>query len=85
MCATTRMVGAAEALQVGLATLVCPVTELDAALADLVAAVTAPMAGAVRETKALLQSASGRTLDEQRACEREAQLRRFRDLAALMA
>ena len=85
ICATTRMVGAAEALQVGLATLVCPVTELDAALADLVAAVTAPLTGAVRETKALLQSASGRTLDEQRTSEREAQLRRFRELAALMA
>jgi len=85
ICATTRVVGAAEALQIGLATLVCPVTELDAAVADLVAAVTAPMAGAVRETKALLQSASGRTLDEQRTCEREAQIRRFRELAALMA
>jgi enoyl-CoA hydratase/carnithine racemase len=85
ICATTRVVGAAEALEIGLATLVCPVTELDAALADLVAAVTAPIAGAVRETKALLQSASDRTLDEQRGFEREAQIRRFRELAALMA
>jgi enoyl-CoA hydratase/carnithine racemase len=85
ICATARMVGAAEALEIGLATVVCPVPELDATLADLVAALTAPMAGAVRETKALLLAASDRTLDEQRRFEREAQVRRFRDLAALMA
>jgi hypothetical protein len=35
----------------------------------------------VRETKALLQ-ASGDDLDEQRLRERQAQLRRFRDLVA---
>ena len=85
MCATARMVGAAEALQVGLATVVCPVPELDATVADLVSALTAPMVGAVRETKALLLEATDRTLDEQRRFEREAQIRRFRELAALMA
>ncbi len=42
ICATARMVGAAEALEIGLATVVCPVPELDAVLADLVAALTAP-------------------------------------------
>jgi enoyl-CoA hydratase/carnithine racemase len=84
ICATARIVGAAEALEIGLATVVCPVTELDGALADLVGALTAPMAGAVRETKALLLAASGRTLDEQRHDEREAQIRRFRELAALL-
>jgi enoyl-CoA hydratase/carnithine racemase len=85
ICATARVVGAAEALDIGLATLVCPVSELDAALADLVAALTAPMAGAVRETKALLLGASDRSLEEQRRLEREAQIRRFRELAGLMA
>jgi enoyl-CoA hydratase/carnithine racemase len=85
ICATTRVVGAAEALEIGLATVVCPVEELDGAAADLAAAVTAPMAGAVRETKALLLEAGGRSLDEQRRFEREAQIRRFRELAALMA
>ena len=85
MCATARTVGAAEALAIGLATLVCPVAELDAALADLVGALIAPTAGAVRETKALLQGAADRTLDEQRRLEREAQIRRFHDLAALAA
>ena len=36
ICATARVVGAAEALEIGLATVVCPVAELDGALADLV-------------------------------------------------
>ena len=85
ICATARMVGAAEALQIGLATVVCPVAELDAATADLVAALTAPLPGAVRETKALLLEASGRTLDEQRRHEREAQTRRFRELSRMMS
>ena len=84
ICATARVVGAAEALEIGLATVVCPVSELDATLHDLVAALTAPVAGAVRETKALLQEATQRTLDEQRRSEREAQIRRFRELVAVM-
>ena len=44
-----------------------------------------PWPGAVRETKALLLAASSRSLDEQRRFEREAQVRRFRELAGLMA
>lgn len=83
ICATARVVGAAEALEIGLATMVCSVPELDAALADLVGALTAPLAGAVRETKSLLLAASGRTLDDQRHHEREAQIRRLRELAQL--
>jgi enoyl-CoA hydratase/carnithine racemase len=85
ICATARVVRAAEALEIGLATVVCPVPDLDAALADLVGAVTAPMAGAVRETKALLLGASERSLEDQRRFEREAQIRRFREIAGLMA
>ena len=84
LCATARTVGAAEALDIGLATVVCPGGELDGTLSDLVAALTAPMTGAVRETKALLLGAADRTLDEQRRLEREAQVRRFRELAALL-
>jgi enoyl-CoA hydratase/carnithine racemase len=68
-----------------LASVVCPVGELDEAVADLVGALTAPLPGAVRETKALLLAASSRTLDEQRRHEREAQVRRFRELAQLMS
>jgi len=80
ICATARMVSAAEAARIGLATLVVPPAELDAALADLVAALTAAPAGAVRETTALLQGATDRSLDEQRLRERQAQVRRFREL-----
>ena len=75
----------ARASEIGLATVVCPVAELDEVLADLVGAVASPVAGAVRETKALLLAASDRTLEEQRRFEREAQIRRFRELAGLMA
>ena len=46
------------------------------------AALTAPLAGAVRETKALLLGRRRPDLDEQRRLEREAQIRRFRELAA---
>jgi enoyl-CoA hydratase/carnithine racemase len=84
LCTTTRSIGAAEALEIGLATMICPVAELDAAVADLIGALTTPAAGAVRETKALLLHAASRPLDEQRRFEREAQVRRFRELAQLM-
>ncbi|MEO5852155.1 MAG: enoyl-CoA hydratase/isomerase family protein [Nocardioides sp.] len=81
ICATARMVGAAEAAAIGLATAVVPTTGLDEAVADLVAALTAPSAGAVHETKALLLGASGRSLEDHRRFEREAQVRRFRELS----
>lgn len=84
ICATARMVGAAEAVEIGIALTAVPAGELDSTVADLVAALTAPLPGAVRETKALLQGAADRSLDEQRRLEREAQGRRFRELAALM-
>ncbi len=41
------------------------------------AAVTAPDAGAVRDTKAVLQGAALRSLEEQYAVERAGQARRF--------
>jgi enoyl-CoA hydratase/carnithine racemase len=84
ICATARMVGAAEAVDIGLALAAVPAGELDATVADLVDALTSPLPGAVRETKGLLQGAADRSLDEQRRLEREAQTRRFRELAALM-
>ena len=84
ICATARWIEANEAREIGLATAVVPHDELDAAVADLVAALTAPLYGAVSETKALLQSASTLDLESQRRDEREAQVRRFRELAALM-
>jgi enoyl-CoA hydratase/carnithine racemase len=81
ICATGRWVGAAEAAATGLATIVVPVEELEAATRDLAAALLAAPAGAVRATKALLRGAGGRTYDEQRAAERAAQAGRLRDLA----
>ncbi len=82
ICATTRWVRADEAREIGLATNVVAPEQLDQAVADLVTAVRAPLHGAVSETKALLQSASQLDLEHQRRAEREAQVRRFRDLAA---
>ena len=61
-----------------------PADRLDATVAELSAALTANVAGAVSETKALLQSAADEDLETQRWAEREAQVRRFRDLARLM-
>jgi enoyl-CoA hydratase/carnithine racemase len=84
ICATTRWVEAQEAREIGLATAVVPREELDDAVEDLVAALTAPLYGAVSETKALLQSAAVLDLEDQRRAERTAQVRRFRELAALM-
>ena len=81
ICATGRVVEAGEAYDLGLATAVVPRGELDAAVADLVAALTAPAHGAVSETKALLQTAAALDLDEQRRAERAAQVRRFRELS----
>ncbi len=78
------MVGAAEAVGIGLALTAVPADELDATVADLVGALTAPLPGAVRETKALLLGVAQRDLDHQRRLEREAQTRRFRELAALL-
>jgi enoyl-CoA hydratase/carnithine racemase len=84
ICATTRWVTADEAREIGLATAVVGADELDDTVADLVAALTAPIYGAVSATKALLQSASHLDLEDQRLAEREAQVRRFRELASLM-
>jgi len=80
ICATARNVSADEARELGIASVVVPRGELDATTSDLVDAVLASHAGAVRETKALLQQAGSHDLEAQRAAEREAQVRRFRDL-----
>lgn len=85
ICATARVVTAEEAVRIGLATAAHPAADLDAAVADLVGALVAPMPGVVSETKALLQGAADRDLDEQRRLEREAQVRRFRAVAAAFA
>ena len=85
ICATARVVPAEEAVRIGLATASVPSADLDAAVADLAAALVTPMAGVVPETKTLLQGAADRDLDGQRRLEREAQVRRFRAVAAAFA
>ena len=81
ICATARTVLADEARELGLATAVVPASELDSTTALLAEAILANAAGAVRETKALLQGAAQTDLDDQRLRERTAQIRRFRELA----
>ena len=83
ICVTGRRVGADEAMGIGLANVVVPGEQLDATVADLVAALLAAPRDAAVETKALLRGARTRTLADQRAAERAAQLRRLRDLAGL--
>ncbi|GGR91586.1 enoyl-CoA hydratase [Streptomyces aureoverticillatus] len=83
ICATGRFVQAAEAERIGLANLVVPGDQLDAAAQDLAAALLAAPRDAVIETKALLQGAASRSYEEQRRAERAAQARRLRDLAGI--
>jgi enoyl-CoA hydratase/carnithine racemase len=79
--ATARWVDGAEALRIGLANYLVPATELASTVDKLAARLLAAPRAAVTETKTLLRGAAGRTYDEQRAAERAAQARRFRDLA----
>jgi enoyl-CoA hydratase/carnithine racemase len=81
ICATGRWVGADEAVSTGLATLAVPLADLDGATDDLVAALLAAPADAVRATKALLRTATSHSYDDQRAAERKAQAQRLRALA----
>lgn len=80
ICVTGRSVHAEEAERTGLANLVVPAAELDAAVADLTAALLAPPRDAVNETKALLRSALVFSEADQLAAERAAQARRLRSL-----
>jgi enoyl-CoA hydratase/carnithine racemase len=82
VCATGRWVGAEEARDLGLATVVVPADALDATVDDLVAALLAAPHGAVTETKALLAGAADREPAAQRRAERAAQARRLRSLLA---
>lgn len=83
ICLTARVVGADEALRIGLASHVVPNDGLDAAVERTVQALLAVPRDSAAETKALLLGAARRTQDEQQAAEREAQYRRLRSLAGL--
>jgi enoyl-CoA hydratase/carnithine racemase len=74
MCLTGRAVSAAEARAVGLANLVVGASELDAAVADLIAAITAHPVRASRATAALVRSAVRNDPAAQDAAERAAQV-----------
>src|SRR5688572_16020632 len=71
LCVTGRRVGAAEADRIGLANLVVPAPELDAATRDLTAAILSHHRDAVVEIKALLAGASGRSAADQARFERD--------------
>ncbi|GAA5191711.1 enoyl-CoA hydratase/isomerase family protein [Rugosimonospora acidiphila] len=81
ICVTGRRVDAPEAYRIGLANVVVPGDELDRAVDDLAAAVLSANRDAVVEIKALLSGAGERDYPAQEAAEREAQVRRIRDLA----
>jgi enoyl-CoA hydratase/carnithine racemase len=80
ICLTGRAVGAAEAQAIGLANVVVPAAELEATVADLVAALLAPPVGAARATAELVRSAVRNGPEEQDAAERAAQVLRLQEL-----
>ncbi|QXJ19965.1 enoyl-CoA hydratase/isomerase family protein [Actinomadura graeca] len=82
LCLTARTVRADEAARLGLAETVVPRDGLDAAVADLVAALLTVDAGAAVATKRLLWQAPGNTLEQQCAAERREQAGRLRELFA---
>lgn len=84
ICVTGRWVEASEARELGLATIVVPAAELDATVGDLAEALTAAPHGAVTATKALLRTADSRNYHDQLTAERTTQVRRMREVAALM-
>jgi enoyl-CoA hydratase/carnithine racemase len=73
LCLTGRSVPAGEARELRLAELVVPVADLDGAVADLASALLAVDPQTAAATKALLARASGNTLEQQAAAERQAQ------------
>lgn len=80
ICLTGRPVRAEEARAIGLANTVVPADRLDAAVTELVGALTAAPAGASRETAALVRSAVRNDPETQDAAERAAQTRRLAEL-----
>jgi enoyl-CoA hydratase/carnithine racemase len=80
ICLTGRAVKAAEAHVLGLANVVVPAGELDATVADLVAALTAVPVAASRATAALVRSAVRNDVAAQDAAERAAQVQRLQEL-----
>jgi len=84
ICATGRFVGAAEAVATGLANVAVPLDQLEDTTRDLVAALLAAPAPALRELKPLLEGAASRDAATQRRLEREAQGRLLHGFAAAL-
>jgi enoyl-CoA hydratase/carnithine racemase len=74
ICATGRWIDAAEALRLGLATSVSEPDDLDRAVEELVSALLAAPADAVRATKSVLRGALVNDVPAQRRLERETQV-----------
>jgi len=85
ICATGRHVHAEEAVRIGLALCAVPLDQLDATVADLAAALVESPVEAVRTIKGLLAGAHDRTVAEQHAAERAAQVPLLHRLAAAAA
>jgi enoyl-CoA hydratase/carnithine racemase len=83
ICATARPVLVEEAERLGLVNRVVARDALDGAVRALVGALLAPPRRAVAETKALLLGAARRAPAQQLLAERQAQLRRIRELAGV--
>jgi enoyl-CoA hydratase/carnithine racemase len=81
VCVRARNIDAREAVTLGLAHSVVPVGDLASEVDGLVESVLQSDTEAVRETKRLLQSAEDLDLEQQRALESAAQVRRLRALA----
>ena len=81
ICVTARMVGAAEAVAIGLALTAVPAAELDATVADLAGALTAALPGVVSRPRRCSPVPPSATSTSS-GLEREAQVRRLRELAA---
>jgi len=81
ICLTGRAVPAQEAFAMGLGVSVVPTDQLDAAVAELVTAITAADVRAGRETAELVRSAVRNDPETQDAAERAAQVRRLHALA----
>jgi enoyl-CoA hydratase/carnithine racemase len=69
VCLTARTIEAREARELGLAEIVVPAADLDAAVADLTAALLAIDPATARATKRLLSLAPSNTLEQQAAAE----------------
>ncbi len=81
ICATGRFVGAAEAVSSGLANVAVPAGDLDATVRDLVDALLAAPADALRELTGLLRAAPTTDAATQLRLEREAQGRLLHGIA----